>query len=71
MTYTTLEVTIRPNSTIEALIRHHNKYSVDRTELKSLVEIFNDLNPQAQPPRPGMVVLIPVVNGENNKNDHA
>jgi hypothetical protein len=61
MEYTTIPVMMRPNGTIEAMIRFYNHLSMDREKLKELVEVFNNLNPDAKPPRPYQQVLMPVL----------
>jgi hypothetical protein len=60
-TYTTVDVVLKPGMTIEGLIKKYNNYKVDRTDIEELVEVFNEINPQAQPPHPGMTVQVPVM----------
>jgi hypothetical protein len=61
MKYKTVPIVIRPNSTIEALIRFYNDHNMDKQELTYLLNEFNLLNPQARPPKPGQTVDMPVL----------
>jgi len=61
MYYTTIQTMMRPSSTIEAMIRFHNDISLNKEQLKQLVEAFNKHNPDAQPPRPYQQVQMPVL----------
>lgn len=67
--YKAIEVTLRPNSTIEALIRFHNDYNINTHDLKLLVDEFNMLNPDAMPPKPYQKVLMPVLNTVKTKEN--
>lgn len=60
MEYTTTSVKIK-GGTIEALIRLHNKFRVTKDQLAFLVDEFNKLNPEAQPPKIRQTVLVPVL----------
>lgn len=61
MKYQSISVIVKPNSTIEALIRHYNHYNVNRSQIDFLLTEFNKLNLHAHPPKPGQVVEIPVL----------
>ena len=61
MKYYTVEVTTRPNSTIEALIRFYNRFSMSREQLDFVMQEFNNLNPDAKPPRPNQKVIMPIL----------
>ena len=61
MLYKTIPIVIRPNSTIEALIRFYNDHYMDKEEIKYLLREFSLLNPHAHPPRPHMTVDMPVL----------
>lgn len=52
---------ISTNVTIEAVIRHYNDLNMDREDLKFLVNIFNELNPEARPPVLGRKVIVPIL----------
>lgn len=54
-------ITIRPNSTIEALLRFYNDHIIDKQQLQYLLAEFNRANPHACPPKPGMIVDIPIL----------
>lgn len=68
MNYHIIEITIRPNSTIEALIRFYNDLNMKKEELAFLVEEFTKLNPNARPPKPYQKVLMPVLTVYYEKN---
>ena len=71
MQYKLLPCRAAPGHTIEGLIKLFNSHSIPDTTLKQLVAEFNRQNPEAQPPKPGMEVMIPVLVeycGEMDKN---
>jgi len=51
----------RPGETIEAVIRLYNDMSVSREIINKLVYEFSQLNPDANPPKLGQTVQIPVL----------
>lgn len=72
MYYHSVRAIIKPNSTIEALIRHHNHLDMKKEHLDALVQGFNELNTHARPPRPGMEVEVPIMweYVKKSENDH-
>lgn len=46
--------------TITAAIRKYNRMDITKEELSSLVNIFNQLNSEALPPKLGQSVKIPI-----------
>lgn len=61
MYYHCVRATMRPGATIEAMIRLHNDLEMSKEHLQELVQGFNELNPHARPPRPGMEVEVPIM----------
>lgn len=61
MYYHCVKTVMRPGSTIEALIRFHNHLDMKKEHLEELVQGFNELNPHARPPYPGMEVDVPIM----------
>ena len=61
MKYKAIPAQMRPNGTIEGLIRYYNSHGLEQEELRYLVAEFNRLNPDAQPPKPYQLVQMPVL----------
>ena len=50
-----------PGETVAAAIKKYNFYDVSQEEMPLLLDQFKHCNPELQIPRPGMVVLIPIL----------
>jgi hypothetical protein len=50
-----------PGHTIEGLIKLYNAHTMDKELVKELSREFNKNNPDAQPPKAGQRIMIPVL----------